>query len=101
MNAEYRNSTHRAALERQAHGIRTVGNYGWFSPGRLAAEERLRTHMVKGEQARLLGLCGPHPFEWLLKLTRLREAAGSVLIRAGERLHPARAVPTERVTHGA
>ena len=50
MNAEYRNSTHRAALERQAHAIRTVGSYGWFSAGRFAAEERLRTQWPRASR---------------------------------------------------
>jgi hypothetical protein len=86
MDADHRHPTHRAAIERQAHVLRTIGDYRRFAAGRLAAEERQRAWMAEGEQARLLRTTGPRPTDRVAAFARVRDAVGSALIRAGGRL---------------
>ena len=100
MDAEYLTPTHRAAVERQAHVLRTIGGYGWFAAGRLAAEERQRSWMDEAERARQLRHARPRS-AGRAPVLALRKAIGSVLIRAGERLRGADAAPSRRVAHGA
>lgn len=82
MDGDHRHLTHRAAIERQAHVLRTIGAYRGFAVGRLAAEERLHGWMVEGEHAGLQRQTEPCPHGISVVFAAVRDAVGSALTRA-------------------
>src|SRR5262245_38197729 len=85
MHAEYRNPTHRAAIEKQAHVLRTLGGYGWFAAGRLAAQEREQRWMADAATSRQLRASGTQTTAIAALVTAMREAIGTALGRAVDR----------------
>ncbi|HEY7032470.1 MAG TPA: hypothetical protein VH482_14110 [Thermomicrobiales bacterium] len=101
MDAEYRNPTHRTAVERHAHVLRVIGDCHWSAAGRLAAEERQRHWLAAAATSRQLRGSSRQPAVFATLLAATREAVGSALIRAGGRLRGTDPQRGRRVAPGA
>lgn len=79
----------RAFVERQAHMLRIVGDYGRLVGHRLVAEDQHRAAVAFAERERGIteaGLRGPGVRPSILSL---RQVMGTIVIRVGERLRGA------------
>ncbi len=84
----------RAFGERQAHMLRTVGDYGRLVGHRLVAEDHHRASVAYAERERRMADAGLHRPGAGAFVSSLRGTTGAVLIRIGGRLRGAPVAPT-------